>query len=111
MSIKKISLQSGVSEAFLSQVENGKRGTPTPKVLKKIAPALRVPYEDLLIAAGYIERQDEDKQRVIDLTDVVFDEDVMLDGELLELTKSERQIIIEFIRSVVKIVNCRQAQT
>jgi repressor LexA len=44
----------GVSNSYLSQLENGQRGIPSPDILKKLAPVLKVSYEDLMIAAGYL---------------------------------------------------------
>jgi len=44
----------GVSNSYLSQLENGQRGIPSPDILKKLAPVLKVSYEELLVAAGYL---------------------------------------------------------
>ncbi|MBX6966312.1 XRE family transcriptional regulator, partial [Providencia rettgeri] len=44
-----------VSAAGISRIENGKRGIPKPPTIKKLAGALKVPYEDMMQAAGYIE--------------------------------------------------------
>lgn len=54
ISIRKLSLLSGISLSYISQLENGKRGIPKPNVLKKLSPCLNVSYEDLMAAAGYI---------------------------------------------------------
>jgi len=44
----------GVSNSYLSQLENGQRGIPSPDILKKLAPVLKITYEELLVAAGYL---------------------------------------------------------
>lgn len=44
----------GVSNSYLSQLESGQRGIPSPDILKKLAPALKISYEELLVAAGYL---------------------------------------------------------
>ncbi|BDC56358.1 hypothetical protein TM2_30270 [Bacillus altitudinis] len=48
-------MYSEVSAAGISRIENGKRGIPKPPTIKKLAGALKVPYEDMMQAAGYIE--------------------------------------------------------
>jgi SOS regulatory protein LexA len=54
LTIRQLEKQSGVSNAYLSQIENGKRGLPTPEILKKIHVPLGVGYDDLMEKAGYI---------------------------------------------------------
>lgn len=52
-SIRQLALYSGISNSYLSQVEQGKRGIPKPEYLQKLAKALEIEYDDLLAAAGY----------------------------------------------------------
>lgn len=40
---------------YISQIERGKRETPSPKILGKLAEGLKEPYEDLMKASGYME--------------------------------------------------------
>lgn len=42
-----------VSNAYLSQIENGRIGRPSPNVLHALAKALVVPYETLMEKAGH----------------------------------------------------------
>lgn len=44
----------GVSNSYLSQLENGQRGIPSPDIIKKLAPVLKISYEKLLVVAGYL---------------------------------------------------------
>jgi len=46
---------SGVSQPYLSHIENGKRGIPSPEILKKISTPLEVDYYQLLTASGVIQ--------------------------------------------------------
>lgn len=55
LSIRQLANLSKVSHSYLSQVENGVRGIPSPDVLKKLARPLGITYEELMQAAGYIE--------------------------------------------------------
>lgn len=43
-----------VSNAYLSQLENGKIQRPSPNVLHKLAEVYGVPYETLMEKAGYL---------------------------------------------------------
>lgn len=54
MTIRQLELYSGVSNAYLSLLENGKRGIPSPEILKKISKPLGVSYLTLMQKAGHI---------------------------------------------------------
>jgi HTH-type transcriptional regulator, competence development regulator len=54
-----------VSNAYLSQVENGKIRKPSPNVLHSLAAVYAVPYESLMERAGYLvpSQQADDRRR------------------------------------------------
>ncbi|HHW56795.1 MAG TPA: helix-turn-helix transcriptional regulator [Clostridia bacterium] len=54
LSLNQLALYSGVSAAHLSRIERGFR-EPSPEVLRKISTALKVPYEELMKVAGYLD--------------------------------------------------------
>lgn len=54
LTIRQLEKMSGVSNAYISQLENDKRGLPTPDVLKKLHEPLGVGYDELMEKAGYI---------------------------------------------------------
>jgi transcriptional regulator with XRE-family HTH domain len=68
LSIRGLAMRSGVSAGYLSQVEKGDRGTPSPEILKKLYNPLRVQYEDLMRVAGYIDNP-RSEENSYDLTD------------------------------------------
>ena len=45
-----------VSNAYLSQLENGKINEPSPSILYVLSPVYKVPYEKLMVEAGYLSR-------------------------------------------------------
>lgn len=51
--LKQLADESHVSQSYITNVENNKRGIPSPDVLKKLADPLGVSYEELMIKAGY----------------------------------------------------------
>jgi HTH-type transcriptional regulator, competence development regulator len=42
------------SNAYLSQLERGRRKRPHPDILKRMSDAYKVPLKELMIAAGYL---------------------------------------------------------
>ncbi len=59
LSLKRVEAASGVSNAYISQLERGRRTAPHPEILKGLARAYGVPVETLLRAAGYLENEPE----------------------------------------------------
>ena len=53
-SLRSVAKRAGISDAYLSQLETGKVKQPLPKVLKNISSVFKVPYEEILGAAGYL---------------------------------------------------------
>lgn len=58
-SLGELSRVSDVTVATLSRIESGIQ-TPSPKTLKKLAPFLNVNHENLMMAAGYLNDNDEE---------------------------------------------------
>jgi SOS-response transcriptional repressor LexA len=54
LTLKDLENLSGVSNAYLSQIENGKRGIPSPEILEKLAYPLEIGYNELMRRAGYV---------------------------------------------------------
>ncbi|GAB6990888.1 helix-turn-helix domain-containing protein, partial [Paenibacillus pini] len=50
---RSLSVSSGVSNATIARIENGER-IPFPTTLKKLSKCLKVTYEELMTAAGYL---------------------------------------------------------
>src|SRR5690625_7281715 len=81
MNIRQLKLYSGVSNSYLSQLENGKRGIPSPDIIKKISKGLKVDYNDLMIKAGYM------KEKQITDKDIGLMSDEEIDEEIKEIMK------------------------
>lgn len=54
ISKRKLSELSNVSHTEIQRLENGQRKNPSPPLLKSIANALNVRYEEIMEAAGYL---------------------------------------------------------
>src|SRR6266581_3227810 len=55
-SLRQVEEETGVSNAYLSQLERGVAENPSPHLLHKLAAYYEAPYEALMIAAGYVKR-------------------------------------------------------
>src|SRR6058998_125067 len=53
LSLRTVETRTGVSNAYLSQLETGNAENPSPHVLKKLAELYDAPYERLMRLAGY----------------------------------------------------------
>ncbi|BCB04773.1 helix-turn-helix domain-containing protein [Bacillus sp. KH172YL63] len=94
LKIRELEALSSVSNAYLSQLENGKRGKPSPEIIKKLAPHLGVTYTELMRMAGYITEDIndealellklEDIEEVFNYTFEQFFNGISNDGEVLK---------------------------
>ncbi|MGH4123702.1 MAG: helix-turn-helix domain-containing protein [Clostridium sp.] len=55
LSTRKLAALADISHTEIHRLENGERKNPSPLVLKCIANALDLPYEDIMRAAGYMD--------------------------------------------------------
>src|ERR1051325_434136 len=55
LSLREVEKRTGISNAYLSQLENGRTTNPSPHVLAKLSRAYAISYTDLMLAAGYSE--------------------------------------------------------
>ena len=55
LSIRRLAALAAISHTEVKRIEDGLRKQTSPQVLRSIASALGVPYEDLMAAAGYID--------------------------------------------------------
>lgn len=55
MSLREVEGESGVSNAYVAQIERGDRPAPSPEILRKLAAAYKVTVRELLEKAGYLD--------------------------------------------------------
>lgn len=101
LSVRGLAKMVGISSAYLSQLENGKRNPPPPARLRRLAPYLRVRAERLLEVAGHqpsthkvvtrkSQKMDSKFQRV--LADPLLPEHLHPPAQV---TKETKQFIVE----------------
>ena len=60
LSLREIEEATGISNAYLSQLENDKIKKPSPHFLHKLAALYEISYELLMEKAGYVQRKPTD---------------------------------------------------
>lgn len=101
--IRELADRSGVSAAYISQLENGNRGVPSPEVLMKLSEGLNVSYPTLMELAGYLQSEQTSKEpgtrTPVNLRRFLRENELMFDGVVLsELEKEwiERMLTVLF---------------
>jgi transcriptional regulator with XRE-family HTH domain len=97
LSLRKLDSLSGVSHVYLSQIENGNRGVPSPDVLKKIAEPLGVSYKELMTVAGYWGKESSAPTLDEEWPEVAG----VLRGTGRKMTAEERQRIARIIKAAI----------
>jgi len=106
LSLKKVEQLAGVSNAYLSQLERGRRNPPHPDILKKLAKAYEVPLNELLDAAGYLEEQKGTARRDVEqafqhvISDPRYKHGTRLKGSALSL--EAKRFIVEMYETITK---------
>ena len=103
MSLRDVEKESGVSNAYIAQLEKGDRPAPSPEILKKLARAYNVTVRELLLRAGYLDEPEvtatEEERIEAAFQYVLADPDYKLGtrlrGEDLD-TKGKRGVIITY---------------
>lgn len=102
MTIRQLELYSGVSNSYLSQLENGKRGIPSPDIIKKLSQGLKVDYNELMIKAGYMEemspsddRDDPEFQKFMDEVRVWYKEEPKTKEEKIRIMRKMFEVFKE----------------
>ena len=65
LTLREVEEASGISNAYLSQLETGKIKKPSASVLYKLATLYNVPLDSLLGSAGIIERYTPEQSRLL----------------------------------------------
>jgi len=65
MSLRDVERRTGVSNAYLGQIEQDKRPPPHPNILKKLASVYDVSVYELMTAAGYLDEAQSTKYKCL----------------------------------------------
>ena len=90
--IRELADRSGVSAAYISQLENGNRGIPSPDVLMKLSEGLNTSYSELMDIAGYLESSQANRHfqsNPVNLRRFFRENELMFDGFVLTAEDKE----------------------
>ncbi|MEK3736008.1 MULTISPECIES: helix-turn-helix domain-containing protein [Paenibacillus] len=68
LKLDQVAESSGISKGYLSNIENGRRGVPSPELLMKLSEPLEVEYEELMRKAGYWIKSSNSNETNIDVS-------------------------------------------
>lgn len=87
----------GISNAYLSQVENGQIKQPSPNFLHKMAGALDYPYEALMEKAGYVVPRKEARKTKAAKRSEEQEKAFAIFSSVKDLTEEEAEALLEFL--------------
>lgn len=91
LSLREVEEKTGISNAYLSQLERGEAENPSPQKLHSLARCYEVPYVDLMTAAGYLTSANENRPEA-DLSQL----QIALMGA--NLSEAELEQVLNFIK-------------
>jgi len=91
-SVRKLAELAGISHTEVKRIEDGVRKQPSPQVLRSIAAALNVSYEEIMSAAGYLDVQENTvvAAQATSIDDLTEDELTKV-NEYISFIKSQRK--------------------
>lgn len=89
LTLRVVEEKTGISNAYLSQVENGKIARPSPSVLHKLTECYDISYEHLMKLAGHPFPVGTESKRL----EPAF----RLSSSFAGLTKEEKKRVLEYI--------------
>ena len=87
LTLRAVEEKTGISNAYLSQLENNKISFPSPKFLDKLAMLYELPYDQLMKLAGYPVSAGKEKNLAF-----------RLESNFEELTPDEKTKVQEYIQ-------------
>ena len=89
VSLRKVEENTGISNAYLSQLETGKTDKPSPAILHKLAEFYDTDYTYLLKVSGYLTKKENSAhRRVSDIESALMS---------AKLNNDEEEMVVKFI--------------
>jgi len=87
LSLREVEIQSGISNAYLSQLENDKIKKPSANTLYKLSSLFKIDFDDLMVIAGIVEKKEA-------LSEAVDDFSFLAQNATIE----EKQKLVEYLK-------------
>lgn len=91
-SLRTVEKATGISNAYLSQLERGEAENPSPDKLYALAEFFKVPYNLLMQAAGYMKKAENDEDK-----SVLASQAALMAGDLND---AEYQLVVKYIEFI-----------
>lgn len=88
LTLRQVEEATGISNAYLSQLENDKIKKPSANVLYKLASIYNVELDSLLYAAGILEKEPTQKNRLLNTTALAAE----------KLTTDEEKALLDYLK-------------
>jgi len=98
LSLRDVEAKTGISNAYLSQLERADASNPSPKKLKSLAEYYDIPYADLLNLAGYLPKNNDIQHNI--LASSVNNRSITILSSAIqsaELTEDEESLVAQYI--------------
>ncbi|MEK4951670.1 helix-turn-helix domain-containing protein [Bacillus sp. FSL W8-1127] len=86
-----------ISNAYVSQIETGKKGIPSPELLKQFHAHLDVAYEHLMEKAGYMKKASPPSHDLFS----VFRENQTIYYKGIKLTLKQKQLLMDLLEEFI----------
>lgn len=90
LTLRAVEGATGISNAYLSQLETGKIAKPSPNYLYKLAEFFALPYELLLEQAGYVTQSGGEQKRHRRLSGAAL-------ATIDDLTEEEEEALMDYL--------------
>ncbi|WP_183560869.1 helix-turn-helix domain-containing protein [Mucilaginibacter sp. SP1R1] len=87
LSLREVEVKSGISNAYLSQLENDKIKKPSANTLYKLGDLYNITFDELMVSAGIIEQSSEQRNKNVHYA---FSSD--------NLSQEEEQALIDYLK-------------
>jgi transcriptional regulator with XRE-family HTH domain len=92
LTLRAVEEKTGISNAYLSQLENCKISNPSPLILQKLADCYKIPYERLMELVGYpLPAKSVSEKEKLQPT-------FRLSSGFEDLTEKEKEDVMEYIQ-------------
>ena len=85
MPIREVEKITGISNAYISQIETGAVEQPSPNKLQKLASCYGLDYSSVMSAAGYLVESKKDQVKVRDLNTLLLTSEAVTENEAAAL--------------------------
>lgn len=100
LTIRQLDTYSGVSNSYISQMERGERGVPSPEILQKLAKPLGVDYEELMKVAGYLNEKNK-KESEDSLPESIYEHIIREAEQKYEVNLHDDPFVLETLKSII----------